>query len=362
MTEQYNWSIIQRLASGHRIFRDEVTQRIAIADKSGSRPDSCDDGVMWLKLKESATIVRIGAHLAVQLPVEAGNGRWAGVELADVPYLANTLGFRIKLGADVAVESALWSEVLAIVKAQTEAEEKLPSTPEAAYALGFTEGREARARGEELSMGMTWPDPVLNEAYDSGVNAGGLWPFKVGTIAVLSRAVDIGTSLTLHEGAKGMVVNPIGDPVIDPGVAIDFREAMGWDKDLVLNIRRDSLVPPDQFPAPPPTNSKTSGDYQPYAPGWFAFWGYDLFPYILGGVISHMDGNGDIWAEGYGRGYAFRPIKIMPAEEGQKLRKQLEEMRIDHRTAERDLHEQYLGKLRWLLDGRIPIRQIEKKD
>lgn len=41
----------------------------------------------------------------------------------------------------------------------------------AAFVQGYTDGREIGPDGE-LSMGMTYDDPALNEAYDQGVNAG----------------------------------------------------------------------------------------------------------------------------------------------------------------------------------------------
>lgn len=48
--------------------------------------------------------------------------------------------------------------------------ENKPFSVEDARELGRKEGREAAERGESLSMGITWDDCALNEAYDEGVN------------------------------------------------------------------------------------------------------------------------------------------------------------------------------------------------
>lgn len=45
----------------------------------------------------------------------------------------------------------------------------LPFTEDDAYALGYKDGFE---QPDELTSGLTWTNPLLNEAYDRGVNAG----------------------------------------------------------------------------------------------------------------------------------------------------------------------------------------------
>jgi hypothetical protein len=44
-----------------------------------------------------------------------------------------------------------------------------PTTPADAYNIGYQDGLE---NPDDLSIGMTWPDNDLNEAYDRGVNEG----------------------------------------------------------------------------------------------------------------------------------------------------------------------------------------------
>jgi hypothetical protein len=63
----------------------------------------------------------------------------------------------------------------------------------------------------------------------------------------------------------------------------------------------------------------------------FAFWRYDLYPYVLGAPITRMDDNGNAFAPSYQAW--FHPIKIMPLEAGKALGARLEQMRAEHRAA-----------------------------
>lgn len=49
----------------------------------------------------------------------------------------------------------------------------------------------------------------------------------------------------------------------------------------------------------------------------YAFWKYDTFPYVLGGEIKDMDETGLVYIESYQA--RFRPILILPLEEGQRI-------------------------------------------
>ena len=43
--------------------------------------------------------------------------------------------------------------------------------------------------------------------------------------------------------------------------------------------------------------------------GGFAIWKYELFPFVKGGTITEVSGDGVITKE-YGQGYLFKPIKV----------------------------------------------------
>ncbi len=92
MTDPIRWTDSLRLEPrGHRIFREDrgpfaapETCRWAIADNSGSRPDTTDDGILWLDLARPME-VSLGDFGVVGIPVlsERDGGEYrvsAGVE------------------------------------------------------------------------------------------------------------------------------------------------------------------------------------------------------------------------------------------------------------------------------------------
>jgi hypothetical protein len=52
--------------------------------------------------------------------------------------------------------------------------------------------------------------------------------------------------------------------------------------------------------------------------GLFAFWRYDTYPYVLGGVVDMMDDQGLVRVPSYGNAW-FMPIKLMPIRKGKEL-------------------------------------------
>ena len=78
--------------------------------------------------------------------------------------------------------------------------------------------------------------------------------------------------------------------------------------------------------------------------GLFAFWRYDLFPYVLGGAVMAMDAAGRIQAESYA-GSAFHPIKIMPRDAGFALQNKIETLRQEYRVAEREFRDEWVEKI-----------------
>lgn len=85
--------------------------------------------------------------------------------------------------------------------------------------------------------------------------------------------------------------------------------------------------------------------YSEVAPGLFAFWKYDLSPYLLGGEITHMNQHGDIYAKGYGLGYSFRPVKIMPLEQGLLLNNKLKTLEVECDEAINSVKNNFRDKL-----------------
>jgi hypothetical protein len=51
--------------------------------------------------------------------------------------------------------------------------------------------------------------------------------------------------------------------------------------------------------------------------GLFAFWRYDLYPYVLGAPITAMDNDGKVYVPSY-QGWVV-PFKLMPLKKGRDL-------------------------------------------
>lgn len=83
--------------------------------------------------------------------------------------------------------------------------------------------------------------------------------------------------------------------------------------------------------------------------GLFAFWTYDSFPYVLGAPIDEMDEEGRVQAPIFGKGYWFRPIKIVPVAEGEKLLAKLELLTEEEREARNNLRQEFLSKVNTLV-------------
>ena len=54
----------------------------------------------------------------------------------------------------------------------------------------------------------------------------------------------------------------------------------------------------------------------------YAFWKYDQFPYVLGGTVTKMNGDGSVQIKEYGNS-SFNPVKILPLEDGKKMQNAL---------------------------------------
>lgn len=91
-----------------------------------------------------------------------------------------------------------------------------------------------------------------------------------------------------------------------------------------------------------------------YNVGDYAFWKYDLYPHMLGGVIERVEpgplpaGGHRVWVQGYG-GYFFCPFATLPPAEGKALKAELERLRAERRATEDVIERGYLAKLKGVL-------------
>lgn len=74
MTTTMNWTLLETLPSGHRLFSCLGTTRIAIADESGSTPSRTDDGVLWLDHKRNLSVHEEGLRQTGFVPLLDNNG------------------------------------------------------------------------------------------------------------------------------------------------------------------------------------------------------------------------------------------------------------------------------------------------
>lgn len=72
----------------------------------------------------------------------------------------------------------------------------------------------------------------------------------------------------------------------------------------------------------------------------YAFWKYDRFPYLLGGLIVDFKDDGFVTVEGY-RGMKFKPIKILPFDAGKALQAKLDALEQAYDKQQRSLHEDF---------------------
>jgi len=65
-----------------------------------------------------------------------------------------------------------------------------------------------------------------------------------------------------------------------------------------------------------------------------AFWGYDLFPQVmLHGEVEKILEKGWVEVKGY-KGTMFKPLAILPFEEGGRIAKRFEELKLEYNKTE----------------------------
>jgi len=86
----------------------------------------------------------------------------------------------------------------------------------------------------------------------------------------------------------------------------------------------------------------------------YGFWKHDLFPYCLGGEIVKFDKDGTIETKGYGKGLSFKPLLIVPKEEGMRLNLLLDEIKQRRSQELDDLNKRFAADVGDII--RIPGR------
>ena len=65
----------------------------------------------------------------------------------------------------------------------------------------------------------------------------------------------------------------------------------------------------------------------------YAFWKYDIPPFLLGGEVEEVLEDGYVIIKGRTPGYKFKPVIIVPLEKGVKLHKKLNKAESKYRNA-----------------------------
>ena len=89
----------------------------------------------------------------------------------------------------------------------------------------------------------------------------------------------------------------------------------------------------------------------------YAFWRYDIFPYVLHGEVSGgPDAEGRVTIKSYGKAYGFTPIRLVNKKGGQVLGERLDALRAEYKQAQADLDAEFHEKLAALSTSFLPER------
>ena len=101
-------------------------------------------------------------------------------------------------------------------------------------------------------------------------------------------------------------------------------------------------------------SKKTKKTKKFYGKKFYGFWKYDLFPYLVGGVIhSPCEENGyPDSCIGYWKwsntGYFVKPFAILPLKTGKKLQDKIDEIKDKYQREEQDLKNKYIQMIKEL--------------
>lgn len=80
----------------------------------------------------------------------------------------------------------------------------------------------------------------------------------------------------------------------------------------------------------------------------YAFWSHDTFPYVLGSEVDKFIEGGLVKVKDFGNS-AFRPIKLLPLEEGKVLAEKIKSLKTTYNQKKKELKDRHEGMLRTLM-------------
>lgn len=79
----------------------------------------------------------------------------------------------------------------------------------------------------------------------------------------------------------------------------------------------------------------------------YAFWKYDLFPYVLGGEVTEFQGE-KVKVKGYDN-YLFKPIKVVDLATGKKMKAEIEQARQEYEKTLNKAKGEFTEKIKMIL-------------
>lgn len=73
----------------------------------------------------------------------------------------------------------------------------------------------------------------------------------------------------------------------------------------------------------------------------YAVWKYDQYPFYLCAQITEFKKNGRVAVKGY-EGFAFNPIRILTAHDGEQFKKLIKGLEKDYKKAQQELQDAWL--------------------
>ena len=82
----------------------------------------------------------------------------------------------------------------------------------------------------------------------------------------------------------------------------------------------------------------------------YAFWKYDLPPYVLGAKAIKEYDDGLVAVQGF-EGWRFEPIKVVPLEEGIRIKKEIDEANKIYQNDVKTLHRNLKNTVNKIIKG-----------
>ena len=92
----------------------------------------------------------------------------------------------------------------------------------------------------------------------------------------------------------------------------------------------------------------------------FAFWKYDLFPYVHCGKVKELKNNGVVEVETM-KGYNFKSFKLTNLQEGIKLQEQLKQLEQEYNDEILVINNKYKAKVKALGFNEIELPNLKER-